>query len=63
MNDELKMGKGKIAAQCGHAIMGLLQRVQRQAPDLLPQYEYYGQAKIALRVPDVAEMVGVVVGG
>lgn len=57
VNDELKMGKGKIAAQCGHAMMGLMQRVQQRAPHLLPQYEHFGQAKIALRVPNTTEMV------
>lgn len=57
VNDDLKMGKGKIAAQCGHAIMGLMQRVQKRAPQLLPQYEYFGQAKIALRVPNATDMV------
>lgn len=57
VNDELKMGKGKVAAQCAHASMGVVQRLMRKAPGLLAQYEQWGQAKIALRVPTTAELL------
>merc|ERR1711990_899768 len=53
---DLKMGKGKMCAQCGHAAVGAMKRAARQIPKQLRQWENYGQPKIALKVPDEAEM-------
>lgn len=47
VRNDLKMGKGKIAAQCGHAIQYTL----RHCDDTLyKQYEQSGSPKICLKV-------------
>mmetsp|Transcript_50327 Transcript_50327/g.105054 ORF Transcript_50327/g.105054 Transcript_50327/m.105054 type:complete len:94 (+) Transcript_50327:266-547(+) len=45
------MGKGKIAAQCGHAVLGAYKRCMRSAPSALQTWERLGQAKICLQGP------------
>ena len=42
VNQELGMGKGKIAAQCGHAAVGCYKRALRQAPQGLRAWEVSG---------------------
>lgn len=42
VNMELSMGKGKIAAQCGHATLGAYKRAARHAPTTLRSWEYIG---------------------
>jgi len=42
VNMELSMGKGKIAAQCGHATLGAYKRASRHAPTTLRSWEYIG---------------------
>jgi peptidyl-tRNA hydrolase len=59
VNDALKMGKGKIGAQCAHAACGIVQKYRVKQEVALLQWEYGGQAKIALRVADDVEMVRV----
>lgn len=49
---DLKMGKGKVAAQCCHAAVSAYKQVQRRNPELLKQWEYYGQPKVVVKVPD-----------
>jgi len=54
VRNDLKMGKGKIAAQCGHAI----QFVTRACDDLLfGEYEKCGYPKICLKVETFDEFV------
>ncbi len=36
---DLKMGKGKVAAQCSHAAVSAYKQVQRRNPELLKQWE------------------------
>jgi PTH2 family peptidyl-tRNA hydrolase len=43
VNQELKMGKGKIAAQCGHAVLGAYKRAKKSAPSALQLWERLGQ--------------------
>lgn len=50
VNQELKMGKGKIAAQCSHAAVGVVQKFRRRIPSWFKAWEQGGQAKIALKV-------------
>uniref|UniRef100_A0A6T8BEQ0 peptidyl-tRNA hydrolase n=1 Tax=Cryptomonas curvata TaxID=233186 RepID=A0A6T8BEQ0_9CRYP len=50
------MGKGKIAAQCGHAVLGAYKRCMRSAPSALQTWERLGQAKICLQGPTESEM-------
>jgi len=47
---DLKMGQGKIAAQCGHATLAAYQVAKRQAKPALTQWARQGQAKIAAKV-------------
>eukprot|EP00640_Fibrocapsa_japonica_P007902 CAMPEP_0113934314 /NCGR_PEP_ID=MMETSP1339-20121228/1648_1 /TAXON_ID=94617 /ORGANISM="Fibrocapsa japonica" /LENGTH=150 /DNA_ID=CAMNT_0000936061 /DNA_START=139 /DNA_END=591 /DNA_ORIENTATION=+ /assembly_acc=CAM_ASM_000762 len=56
VNMALKMGKGKIAAQCGHATLGAYRRAQKKCPNSLRGWATYGQAKICVKVPTAEEM-------
>lgn len=48
VNKDLKMKKGKIAAQCCHAAVGVLEDIPEDDPDLLA-WQRFGCAKVALR--------------
>ncbi|KAJ1437670.1 peptidyl-tRNA hydrolase PTH2-domain-containing protein [Ochromonadaceae sp. CCMP2298] len=50
VNNELKMQKGKIAAQCGHATLGAYKIATKHCPSALRTWEIMGQAKIAVKV-------------
>ncbi|KAL4608768.1 peptidyl-tRNA hydrolase 2, mitochondrial [Arapaima gigas] len=52
VRNDLKMGKGKVAAQCSHAAVSAYKQVQRRNPDLLKQWEYCGQPKVVVKTPD-----------
>lgn len=54
---DLKMGKGKVAAQCSHAAVSSYKQVQRRNPELLKQWEYCGQPKVVLKAPDEETLV------
>jgi len=63
VRQDLKMGKGKMCAQCGHASLGGYKRLLRRAScgdsvaaQRLSVWESQGQAKIALKAADEAEM-------
>lgn len=56
VNMELKMGNGKIAAQCGHATMGAYQMSRKYCKSGLKAWEQTGVAKIALKVPKESDM-------
>ncbi|KAK4528897.1 hypothetical protein GAYE_SCF66G6845 [Galdieria yellowstonensis] len=56
VRSDLKMGKGKIAAQCGHATLGAYQDTLRTNPGYLWKWEADGQPKIALSVSSLQEM-------
>lgn len=43
------MGKGKIAAQVGHAVLGAYKRCVRSAPTAIAWWEKLGQAKVCCR--------------
>ncbi|CBY08165.1 unnamed protein product [Oikopleura dioica] len=53
---DLKMGKGKMCAQCGHAAVGAVRTASVRVPNQLRRWEQYGQPKIALKVPTEDEM-------
>ena len=53
---DLKMGKGKIAAQCGHATLGAYRRALKKMPNALLTWEHLGEAKVAVKVPNEAEL-------
>ncbi|XP_041761952.1 probable peptidyl-tRNA hydrolase 2 isoform X2 [Anopheles merus] len=50
VRNDLKMGKGKIAAQCGHAAVGAYESGVRNTPAAIQKWQNGGQAKIALKV-------------
>ncbi|XP_052902687.1 probable peptidyl-tRNA hydrolase 2 [Anopheles moucheti] len=50
VRNDLKMGKGKIAAQCGHAAVGAFESGLRNTPAAIKKWQSSGQAKIALKV-------------
>eukprot|EP00457_Paulinella_chromatophora_P018290 gb/GEZN01019568.1/.p1 GENE.gb/GEZN01019568.1/~~gb/GEZN01019568.1/.p1 ORF type:complete len:166 (-),score=17.10 gb/GEZN01019568.1/:27-524(-) len=54
---DLKMGKGKIGAQCGHAAVGAVQMALKLRPNVLRAWERHGATKIAVKVADEEEMV------
>ncbi|XP_005141762.1 peptidyl-tRNA hydrolase 2, mitochondrial [Melopsittacus undulatus] len=57
VRNDLKMGKGKVAAQCSHAAVSAYKQVQRRNPELLKQWEYCGQPKVVLRAPDEETLI------
>ncbi|KDN38033.1 peptidyl-tRNA hydrolase II [Tilletiaria anomala UBC 951] len=54
---DLKMDKGKIAAQCSHATLACYKAMQKQNPSLLQHWERYGQTKVALKISTEEEML------
>uniref|UniRef100_M4BNQ6 peptidyl-tRNA hydrolase n=1 Tax=Hyaloperonospora arabidopsidis (strain Emoy2) TaxID=559515 RepID=M4BNQ6_HYAAE len=54
---DLKMGKGKIAAQCCHATLGAYKRALKRTPDAARAWEMLGQAKVCLKVDSEEDML------
>jgi peptidyl-tRNA hydrolase, PTH2 family len=52
VNTDLSMGKGKIAAQCGHAAVGCYRLAHRRIPHAVAAWNYTGCAKIAVKCPE-----------
>eukprot|EP00603_Paraphysomonas_imperforata_P006115 CAMPEP_0114421018 /NCGR_PEP_ID=MMETSP0103-20121206/4859_1 /TAXON_ID=37642 ORGANISM="Paraphysomonas imperforata, Strain PA2" /NCGR_SAMPLE_ID=MMETSP0103 /ASSEMBLY_ACC=CAM_ASM_000201 /LENGTH=189 /DNA_ID=CAMNT_0001589521 /DNA_START=18 /DNA_END=587 /DNA_ORIENTATION=+ len=52
VNMKLSMGKGKIAAQCGHATLGAYELSKRHCRSALKCWFQAGTAKIALKAAD-----------
>ena len=57
VNDELKMGKGKIGAQCAHAAVGIVEKLNERHDHVLAAWEECGQAKVCLKASDSQELV------
>jgi peptidyl-tRNA hydrolase len=55
VNKDLKMDKGKIAAQVGHAVSAVTEECIKKNPDLWKTYKRHGCAKVVLRA-DAAMM-------
>ncbi|KAI3625706.1 hypothetical protein CBS9595_001067 [Malassezia furfur] len=49
---DLKMDKGKIAAQCGHATLAAYRLAKRITPQYVQTWQRLGQTKIAVKVPN-----------
>lgn len=49
VRDDLKMGKGKIAAQCSHASVMAYCKAKKKQTALLKQWEFTGQMKVVLK--------------
>ena len=65
VNSKLKMGKGKIGAQCGHASLGSYSRAVKLADGskywqkLLELYQRTGKKKVCAKVLNVDELIEV----
>lgn len=57
VRNDLKMGKGKVAAQCSHAAVSAYKQIQRRNPEMLKQWEYCGQPKVVVKAPDEETLV------
>jgi len=49
---DLKLSKGKLAAQVGHAVMECTLRAKKESPRTLDRYRREGARKIVCKVPD-----------
>ena len=56
VRNDLKMGKGKIAAQCGHAAVGAYEQGMKKSPQLIRRWNSSGSAKIAVKVETEQEL-------
>ena len=50
VRQDLKMGKGKAAAQCAHAAVMCYKKAIREAPDLVERWEGLGVTKVCVKV-------------
>ena len=49
---DLKLSKGKLAAQCGHAVMECALRAKKESPRELDRYRREGARKIVCKATD-----------
>ncbi|XP_001603531.2 peptidyl-tRNA hydrolase 2, mitochondrial [Nasonia vitripennis] len=56
VRNDLKMGKGKVAAQCAHAAVAAY-KLAKKYPTILKAWEYNGQTKITLKCETEAELM------
>jgi PTH2 family peptidyl-tRNA hydrolase len=54
---DLKMDKGKMAAQCGHATLACYKTMLNNNPAVVKQWERSGQAKVALKCNSEEELL------
>ncbi|MFH1224428.1 MAG: peptidyl-tRNA hydrolase Pth2 [Candidatus Diapherotrites archaeon] len=54
---DLKMGRGKIAAQCSHASIMAMENAERESPDDVDEWRSEGQKKVVLKVNSERELV------
>ncbi|KAG1652080.1 Peptidyl-tRNA hydrolase 2, mitochondrial [Nymphon striatum] len=52
VRSDLKMGKGKMAAQCSHAAVAAYKTALKKNPALLKKWERGGQAKVVVKAED-----------
>ncbi|XP_045107094.1 peptidyl-tRNA hydrolase 2, mitochondrial-like [Portunus trituberculatus] len=57
---DLKMGRGKLAAQCSHGALAAYKQAQQRTPSLLQAWEDTGQAKVVVKVDTEKDMLKVV---
>lgn len=58
MRSDLRMGKGKIAAQAGHAAVSAAEEARKHFPKWWKAWLDEGQCKIAVKVSGEAELLG-----
>mmetsp|Transcript_24503 Transcript_24503/g.39544 ORF Transcript_24503/g.39544 Transcript_24503/m.39544 type:complete len:180 (-) Transcript_24503:31-570(-) len=55
--NDLKMGKGKLAAQCCHATLGVVRMIENENDELLLQiWRNYGQPKIVTKLDSLSQL-------
>ena len=54
---DLKMGKGKIAAQCSHAAVAAFKKAKARHQEILKKWERQGQPKIVTKIEKEDEML------
>ena len=57
VRNDLKMGKGKIGAQCAHAAVGAFESALKKIPHILRKWQNSGSAKIAVKVDTETELM------
>ncbi|KAF9102768.1 hypothetical protein BGX29_004203 [Mortierella sp. GBA35] len=57
VRSDLNMGKGKAAAQCCHATLANYKELAKKSPKTLARWEYFGQAKVTLKVDNEEDML------
>jgi peptidyl-tRNA hydrolase, PTH2 family len=57
VRNDLKMGKGKIGAQCGHASVGAYEKALKTNRAIVQRWENSGCAKICLKVESERELM------
>uniref|UniRef100_A0A2P2Q546 peptidyl-tRNA hydrolase n=1 Tax=Rhizophora mucronata TaxID=61149 RepID=A0A2P2Q546_RHIMU len=57
VRNDLKMGKGKIAAQCSHATLGLYKKILHRAPKALNRWEMCAQPKVVVKIESEEDML------
>lgn len=57
VRNDLKMGKGKIAAQCSHATLGLYKKLLHRAPKALNRWEMCAQPKVVVKIESEENML------
>ncbi|CAO1433916.1 unnamed protein product [Diamesa hyperborea] len=59
VRNDLKMGKGKIGAQCGHGAVGAVLKAMKSHPSLVRHWDNCGAAKIAVKVDSERDIEGI----
>ncbi|GLT29282.1 hypothetical protein SLA2020_041580 [Shorea laevis] len=57
VRNDLKMGKGKIAAQCSHATLGIYKKLLNRAPKALNRWEMCAQPKVVVKIDSEEDML------
>ena len=61
VRSDLKMGKGKAAAQCSHAAVGAYKSAKKSSPSILRMWERNGQPKIVTKVENEDQLLEVTI--
>jgi len=57
VRNDLKMGKGKAAAQCCHATLSAYKQARRKCPEVLRSWECNGQPKVTVKCDTEDELM------
>ena len=57
VRSDLKMGKGKTAAQCSHASLEAFRKAERDKPEWVKSWEAQGTQKVVVRVESERELL------